>query len=120
MPMFPLGTVLFPHATLPLHLFEDRYRALAETCLRGDGSEVMVRNEWGVECDDQGSPVMVRGVIQGLGGVAVVAAAQQSPDQEHSEDDPLPLTPSGHSPDSCSVCDVLPTSSSSRSSASCE
>jgi Lon protease-like protein len=37
LPMFPLGTVLFPHAVLPLHIFEDRYRALAETCLRGDG-----------------------------------------------------------------------------------
>ena len=27
MPMFPLGTVLFPHALLPLHVFEPRYRA---------------------------------------------------------------------------------------------
>ena len=35
--MFPLGNVLFPHAQLPLHVFEPRYRALAETCLAGDG-----------------------------------------------------------------------------------
>ena len=33
LPMFPLGTVLFPHAVLPLHIFEERYRALVETCL---------------------------------------------------------------------------------------
>jgi ATP-dependent Lon protease len=34
--MFPLGSVLFPHGLLPLHVFEDRYRALVERCLRDD------------------------------------------------------------------------------------
>jgi hypothetical protein len=29
LPLFPLSTVLFPGMRLPLHLFEDRYRALA-------------------------------------------------------------------------------------------
>jgi len=28
LPMFPLNTVLFPGVTIPLHVFEDRYRAL--------------------------------------------------------------------------------------------
>jgi Lon protease-like protein len=28
LPLFPLGTVLFPGLLLPLHVFEDRYRAL--------------------------------------------------------------------------------------------
>ena len=28
MPLFPLGTVLFPGLVLPLHVFEERYRAL--------------------------------------------------------------------------------------------
>jgi uncharacterized protein len=28
LPLFPLGTVLFPGLLLPLHIFEDRYRAL--------------------------------------------------------------------------------------------
>lgn len=32
--MFPLGTVLVPHAVLPLHVFEPRYRALVADCLR--------------------------------------------------------------------------------------
>ncbi len=31
--MFPLGSVLFPNAPLPLHVFEARYRALTEACL---------------------------------------------------------------------------------------
>jgi Lon protease-like protein len=34
--MFPLGNVLFPHGLLPLHVFEDRYRALVERCLADD------------------------------------------------------------------------------------
>jgi len=37
LPMFPLSVVLFPRALLPLHVFEDRYRALMADCLGGDG-----------------------------------------------------------------------------------
>ena len=37
MPMFPLGTVLFPTMLLPLHVFEPRYRALVDDCVAGDG-----------------------------------------------------------------------------------
>jgi Lon protease-like protein len=33
LPMFPLNTVLFPGVTLPLHVFEDRYRALVHHLL---------------------------------------------------------------------------------------
>ena len=33
MPMFPLNTVLFPGVTVPLHVFEDRYRALVHRLL---------------------------------------------------------------------------------------
>jgi Lon protease-like protein len=36
--MFPLSTVLFPHALLPLHVFELRYRRLMADCLADDGS----------------------------------------------------------------------------------
>ena len=32
-PLFPLGTVLYPGLLLPLHIFEDRYRALTRHCL---------------------------------------------------------------------------------------
>ena len=34
--MFPLSAVLFPHATMPLHVFEPRYRQLMRDCLAGD------------------------------------------------------------------------------------
>ena len=36
LPMFPLGTVLFPHMVLPLHVFEPRYRVLTRRCLDGE------------------------------------------------------------------------------------
>jgi Lon protease-like protein len=35
--MFPLGTVLFPGAVLPLHVFEARYRRLVADCLEQEG-----------------------------------------------------------------------------------
>lgn len=34
LPMFPLNTVLFPGLSIPLRVFEDRYRALVEHLLR--------------------------------------------------------------------------------------
>jgi len=35
--MFPLSTVVFPHAELPLHVFEPRYQALIADALAGEG-----------------------------------------------------------------------------------
>jgi uncharacterized protein len=35
LPLFPLGTVLFPGLVLPLHVFEDRYRQLVADLLAG-------------------------------------------------------------------------------------
>lgn len=32
-PLFPLETVLFPHAQLQLHIFEDRYRQMVHDCV---------------------------------------------------------------------------------------
>ena len=37
LPLFPLGTVLFPGGLLPLRLFEQRYLEMAKACLR-DGA----------------------------------------------------------------------------------
>jgi len=34
-PIFPLGTVLFPGAVLPLKIFEVRYMEMAKACLKG-------------------------------------------------------------------------------------
>src|SRR3954453_5872523 len=69
MPMFPLGTVLFPHAELPLHLFEERYRALAETCLRGDGRFGVVLIERGFEVGG-GDQRFAVGTVAGIVGAA--------------------------------------------------
>jgi Lon protease-like protein len=73
MPMFPLGAVLFPHAALPLHIFEDRYRALAETALRGDG-------RFGVVLIERGYEVGGGDVRFGVGTVARIVEAARTPD----------------------------------------
>ena len=49
-PMFPLGSVLLPGMALPLHVFEERYRALVRDCLAGD-------QEFGVTLIERGSEV---------------------------------------------------------------
>jgi Lon protease-like protein len=36
LPLFPLNTVLFPQARLPLHIFEPRYREMIARCLEED------------------------------------------------------------------------------------
>ncbi len=47
--MFPLGNVLVPSMLLSLHIFEDRYRALARHCMAGDRRLGVVLIERGSE-----------------------------------------------------------------------
>ena len=49
LPMFPLGSVLFPHASLPLHVFEQRYQRLVLDCLGNDRRFGVVLIERGFE-----------------------------------------------------------------------
>jgi Lon protease-like protein len=35
-PLFPLGIVALPHESVPLHIFEQRYRTMIERCLRAE------------------------------------------------------------------------------------
>jgi len=43
-PIFPLaGAILFPRAQLPLHVFEERYRAMVEDALAGSGRIAMIQ-----------------------------------------------------------------------------
>jgi Lon protease-like protein len=64
LPMFPLNAVLFPGVTLPLHVFEDRYRALVHHLIRiEDPSErvfgsVAIRE--GYEVGDHGAQSLFR------------------------------------------------------------
>src|SRR4029078_2358170 len=73
MPMFPLGTVLFPHALLPLRVFEPRYRAMTARVLRADG-------ELGVVLIERGSGVGGGDTRFDVGTVARVVRAQELPD----------------------------------------
>jgi Lon protease-like protein len=56
-PLFPLGTVLFPGVVLPLHIFEPRYRTLVRDLMAADdpgGREfgiVAIRQGWEVGVD---------------------------------------------------------------------
>jgi Lon protease-like protein len=65
LPMFPLSAVLFPHASMPLHVFEARYRVLMRDCLEGDPRFGVVLIERGSEVGggDQRSALGTRGVI---------------------------------------------------------
>jgi hypothetical protein len=96
--MFPLGTVLVPSAHLPLHIFEPRYRALAQDCLAGD-------REFGVVLIERGSEVGGGDVRFAVGTVARIVQAVELPDgrwlldsvgtkrfrvQRWLEDDPYP------------------------------
>src|SRR5580658_1736392 len=71
--MFPLSSVLFPGAELPLHVFEPRYRDLTDHCLAGDG-------EFGVVLIARGSEVGGGDQRFAVGTVAQIAAASRFDD----------------------------------------
>ncbi len=78
LPIFPLGLVLFPGMPLPLHIFEDRYRALVEHLLDGDDDDrclgvVAIRD--GYEVGDMAVHSAHR-----VGCEAVLTEVQQRPD----------------------------------------
>lgn len=96
--MFPLNTTLLPGAAIPLHVFEDRYRALARHCVGQDEPLGVVMIERGSEVGggDQRSTV---------GCLARVAQHMEMPDgrwmmvvegteriqvQQWLDDDPYP------------------------------
>jgi Lon protease-like protein len=71
--MFPLGTVLFPHAVLPLHVFEPRYRVMMRRCIDGDG-------EFGVVLIERGSEVGGGDTRFDIGTVARIVQAAELED----------------------------------------
>jgi Lon protease-like protein len=73
MPMFPLGTVLFPYALLPLHVFEPRYRLMMRHVLDGD-------REFGVVLIERGSEVGGGDTRFDVATVARVVHAAEQPD----------------------------------------
>ena len=73
LPMFPLGTVLFPHALLPLQVFEPRYRVMMRRLLDGD-------REFGVVLIERGSEVGGGDVRFDIGTLARIVQAAELPD----------------------------------------
>lgn len=77
LPMFPLGTALLPGAMLPLHVFEERYRALVEHCLTRDG-------EFGVVLIERGSEVGGGDRRFTVGTLARIVEAGRFPDGRYA------------------------------------
>jgi len=67
LPLFPLGTVLFPGLVLPLHVFEERYRALTRDLMALPGDPP---REFGVVALRQGWEVAPPGAAD-HGGVSL-------------------------------------------------
>ena len=77
MAMFPLGTVLFPYALLPLHVFEPRYRLMMRHVLDGD-------REFGVVLIERGSEVGGGDTRFDVATVARVVQAAELPDGRYA------------------------------------
>lgn len=75
MPMFPLGSVLFPSMILPLRIFEPRYRALARHCVESETG-------FGVVLIERGSEVGGGDVRSTVGCLASVVQHEEQPDGE--------------------------------------
>jgi Lon protease-like protein len=73
LPMFPLQSVLFPSAVLPLHVFEPRYRELTRHALDGD-------REFGVTLIERGSEVGGGDARFAIGTRAHIVEAAELPD----------------------------------------
>ena len=79
-PIFPLQDImLFPGATRPLHIFEQRYRDMVADALEGVRLIEMVLLEPGHEADYEGNPP-----IYPIGCVGVIAEAERLPDGRYN------------------------------------
>ncbi|MFE9749098.1 LON peptidase substrate-binding domain-containing protein [Saccharothrix saharensis] len=78
LPLFPLGTVLLPGASLPLHVFEPRYRQLTVDLVTGAVPE----KTFGVVSIKQGWEVGAENVeaLSDVGCTAVLQEARRLPD----------------------------------------
>jgi Lon protease-like protein len=59
LPLFPLSTVLFPGALLPLHVFEPRYRLLVRRCLERERPFGVVLIRTGEEVGSDADPYAI-------------------------------------------------------------
>ena len=64
LPLFPLNTVLCPGIALPLHIFEERYRALVRHCIDTTSPfGVVLKNN---KCRSRTGDDVIGGVMLGL------------------------------------------------------
>ena len=59
LPLFPLNTVLFPNAHMPLQVFEERYKTMMQHCLDGDSRFGVVLIRSGSEVGEPAEPQTV-------------------------------------------------------------
>lgn len=59
LPLFPLNTVLFPNASLPLQIFEDRYKLMLRECMDSDSKFGVVLIREGPEVGGPAEPHQV-------------------------------------------------------------
>lgn len=79
-PIFPLPeTVLFPSVSLPLHIFEPRYRAMVADALKGDRIIGMVLLQPGFEANYEGRPP-----VYPIGSAGVITQVEQLPDGRYN------------------------------------
>ena len=79
-PIFPLQDImLFPRATRPLHVFEQRYRDMVSDALKGDRLIGMVLLEPGHEDEYEGRPPVFP-----IGCVGVIAESEKLPDGRYN------------------------------------
>lgn len=80
LPIFPLPRVVFfPGAFLPLHVFEQRYRDMVQSCLNSSGAMAIARLKPGYEESYQGSPD-----IYSVAGAGRIVDHQENPDGTHA------------------------------------
>jgi Lon protease-like protein len=92
LPVFPLGTVLFPGLVLPLHIFEERYRTLVRELVAQTDDQpqefgvVTLRHGWEVEAPDgvaerpADDPSVSAGHLHEVGCTAELRQVNELPD----------------------------------------
>ena len=56
LPLFPLNVVMFPNTSIPLQIFEDRYKQMLRDCLDGDSRFGVTLIKEGVEVGEPATP----------------------------------------------------------------
>jgi len=86
LPLFPLGTVLFPGLVLPLHVFEDRYRELVRHLMAlpdGEAREfgvVAIRHGWEVQTPGEEPGTRATVSLHDVGCTAELRQVTEHPD----------------------------------------